>query len=510
MYALRLRNIRSLWDTGPINLRPITLLLGRNSSGKSTFLRTLPLLTQSIQTPSNRPILWYGDLVDFGSITDVLSRTSVGGAVSIEINLEVAKDEFPSLTRPISQDREEFWIGIDLEDNEGVSNLKSFSLKSAADEVVIELDRKFSAKSVKVNGREYSEYFSAEKVRFSPTEIVPQLQATRSIRDGIVANYDPYNRKNGDVTAKIVSILSSNVHGSTSREKLWEIARFLRYSSNNNFIHEAKKRFSGMSTFTRWADRLLFEQDGSQLNSLRELVLLQNLADLLRGLLRSAHRFSNCLTYMGPTRATGERYYRIQELAIDKIDPQGRNLAMFLHSLGANRQEEFSQWLMEAIGYGIRVERSTGHVQVQLKAGPGGEFFNMADMGYGFSQVLPIMAQIWSRRIQRGLGRSRNPAVIAIEQPELHLHPAYQAKLADVFAGAGRTSDALHVNYVIETHSEALMNRLGELIADRKILPESVGIYIFEKDEESGETKVRESGFTSDGYLKDWPIGFFS
>src|ERR1051325_7163930 len=71
--GIRLRNFRSLADSGMIELRPITLLLGQNSSGKSTFLRALPLLRQSLRIRSNAPLLWYGDLVDFGSIREVKS-----------------------------------------------------------------------------------------------------------------------------------------------------------------------------------------------------------------------------------------------------------------------------------------------------------------------------------------------------------------------------------------------------------------------------------------------------
>src|SRR5690242_18851522 len=71
--GIRLKNFRSLADTGMVELRPITLLLGQNSSGKSTFLRALPLMRQSIRIRSNAPLLWYGDLVDFGSIREVKS-----------------------------------------------------------------------------------------------------------------------------------------------------------------------------------------------------------------------------------------------------------------------------------------------------------------------------------------------------------------------------------------------------------------------------------------------------
>ena len=63
MDAIRIENLRCLADTGLIDIKPITLLVGANSSGKSTFLRAFPLLRQSIMASvglhSREPILWY-------------------------------------------------------------------------------------------------------------------------------------------------------------------------------------------------------------------------------------------------------------------------------------------------------------------------------------------------------------------------------------------------------------------------------------------------------------------
>ncbi len=70
MFSYRIQNLRSLSDTGEINLKPINILLGANSSGKSTFLRSFPLFKQSISNSTKGPILWYGDFVDFGTFKD--------------------------------------------------------------------------------------------------------------------------------------------------------------------------------------------------------------------------------------------------------------------------------------------------------------------------------------------------------------------------------------------------------------------------------------------------------
>lgn len=74
---IRIQNVRSLKDTGEIKLSPITLLVGENSSGKSTFLRMFPLLKQSICKRTNGPVLWAGDVddyVDFGSFQETVTN----------------------------------------------------------------------------------------------------------------------------------------------------------------------------------------------------------------------------------------------------------------------------------------------------------------------------------------------------------------------------------------------------------------------------------------------------
>ena len=64
---VRIQNLRSLVDTGFVEIKPLTILLGSNSSGKSTFLRSFPLFKQSVSKPLREPISWFDDsLVDFG------------------------------------------------------------------------------------------------------------------------------------------------------------------------------------------------------------------------------------------------------------------------------------------------------------------------------------------------------------------------------------------------------------------------------------------------------------
>lgn len=223
--------------------------------------------------------------------------------------------------------------------------------------------------------------------------------------------------------------------------------------------------------------------------------------------------------YIGPARARSERYYRYQELAVSEIDPDGKNFPMFLNSLSNRQRESFSNWVRDRFGYGISVSQSIGHISIRLVHGSSTS--NIVDTGFGVSQVLPVLGQIWWASTGQGVqgvraarNRRDETIILAIEQPELHLHPAHQAMLADAIVGErGRGKSEQRpttLQFLIETHSEALVNRLGELIHQRRVDPDDIQILIFENDmEEESSTSVRVATFDKDGILQNWPYGFF-
>jgi predicted ATPase len=90
-----------------------------------------------------------------------------------------------------------------------------------------------------------------------------------------------------------------------------------------------------------------------------------------------------------------------------------------------------------------------------------------------------------------------------VEQPEIHLHPAAQTALADLFLEQMREGR----QFIIETHSEHLVLRIRRRIAEGKVKPESVRIFFVEKID--GVTQVKELKLTESGHFSDWPKGFF-
>ena len=73
--SLCIKNLKSIKDSGIIELKPLNVLIGKNSSGKSSLLRVFPLMKQSYELNLSDPILWYGKYVDFGSFNNSINST---------------------------------------------------------------------------------------------------------------------------------------------------------------------------------------------------------------------------------------------------------------------------------------------------------------------------------------------------------------------------------------------------------------------------------------------------
>ena len=242
------------------------------------------------------------------------------------------------------------------------------------------------------------------------------------------------------------------------------------------------------------------------------------LFDLLDVVGENLKEFFGSVEYIGPARARSERFYRQQELEVSEISPDGKNLPMFLASLDISQLRNFSDWVQRAFGYGVSVHKTEGHISINLEHR--GQSVNVGDTGYGVSQVLPVLAQIWWMQFtdrDRRFGRIRSDfdiKTLAIEQPELHLHPAHQALLADVFVEAqnsAKSQKGPSQYYVVETHSEALVNRLGELIEEGEIDAKEVQVVIFgDLSDDLEQSDVTLAEFDESGVLQNWPFGFFN
>ncbi|WP_019670799.1 DUF3696 domain-containing protein [Eudoraea adriatica] len=126
-----------------------------------------------------------------------------------------------------------------------------------------------------------------------------------------------------------------------------------------------------------------------------------------------------------------------------------------------------------------------------------------ADLGYGYSQLLPIIIQSLLLKDEPKIWESSHPSVIIVEEPEENLHPNLQSKLADLFTMSRNELGDVH--YIIETHSEYLIRKLQYLVAEGSLKKEDVIIYYFNDDKyvSEEEPKVKEIEITENGNLTD-------
>ncbi|MCI0442905.1 DUF3696 domain-containing protein, partial [bacterium] len=119
----------------------------------------------------------------------------------------------------------------------------------------------------------------------------------------------------------------------------------------------------------------------------------------------------------------------------------------------------------------------------------------ITDVGFGVSQILPAIVLCYS---------APENSIIILEQPEIHLHPAVQAGLADVFIDAVKTRN---VQIIFESHSEHLLRRLQLRIAQEKINPKMTAMYFCEADVD--QSRLMPLNVDLFGNISNWPKNFF-
>ena len=142
---------------------------------------------------------------------------------------------------------------------------------------------------------------------------------------------------------------------------------------------------------------------------------------------------------------------------------------------------------LEVKGLG-RHESDPFQIRVRIEGPPS----NLVDVGYGVSQVLPILVDAL---------QSKRGTMFLLQQPEVHLHPKAQAALGSFLL---RLSQEQSAKFVIETHSDFLLDRLRMQIRDSEDLdPEDVSILFFERD--GVAVNIHPISIDSNGDLQNAP-----
>ncbi len=201
-----------------------------------------------------------------------------------------------------------------------------------------------------------------------------------------------------------------------------------------------------------------------------------------------------------PIRIRPKRTYDpVQDLP----DPTGIHVPMFLARIQASDEASWKRIAQTLRRFGQasgllqdlevrRLGQDDDPFQVEVKIH--GKSFNLMDVGYGVSQILPILVECT---------RAPEEAIFLLQQPEVHLHPRAQAELGSFFATLAKER---RQQFVVETHSDHLVDRLRLEVRQGRLSPADLVILFFERD--SAGARIHPMTTDEQGNLLDAPPGY--
>ncbi len=499
METIAFENYRCIKNSGPIAIKPITILLGANSSGKSSVLKFFPLLKQSSETKTRGTFLWYGPFVDFQDFSNVVME----GEESMTISFDIAKVTSNFFTVIFHHSKRTTFkeMNVDLVIHKAAKETSEYEY---LDEVRISLPKcKISIK-----------YKDAERIESI------SVNTTKLEEDNIQC----INR--GDFIPLCLEKQKSTNHYSMenigSQVLPYTLSKAIHSTDNNDFKkkyeeidEKVREHLDNYTALYKTMSKSLGSTD--HIEDICNAYVLENINIYISTINQYLDALAQRIHYVQPLRATSQRYYRFSNVAVDDIDSDGKNLPMFYASLDKEDREKFNKWLSQVLNEAqLEIQTKGGFVELLLKE-KGKIAHNMVDVGFGYTQILPILILIWKvaylpKRRLLPVMEMDTETIIAIEQPELHLHPRMQGMFADMLSTVIKKchEDKIDLRFIIETHSEDIVSRLGENIELRNLNAKDVNVVLFDAQKEGFSTEIHPTEYDDRGILKDWPYNFFT
>ncbi len=445
---LQIQNFKTWKDTTELELAPITVFFGGNSSGKSSIGQFLMMLKQTAQSQDRTLALLPGSEqtpVDLGTFEDVLHNHDL--TQNLDFSLRFRLDEPVILTDILTRKTYE---GNILQFS---SSLEVISLERPQPRCV-EFEYKLSRVSrILIGGK--------------PRFILRQI-ASASVKQKEVA--EEY------------SLETSGIKVKRNQGRGWPLPAPYHFYG---FPDQISSYYKNASNLTR---------------------LPVALQECLAG-----------ISYLGPLREYPHREYSWAGESPSDVGTAGRNwLAAYMAAANrkllpprGRRKQSFAAvvatWLKE-LGLIAEFEvKKIGGVrsyQVKVRLHENSEWVHLPDVGFGVSQVLPVLVQ--SLYAPSG-------GTVVMEQPELHLHPAVQSNLADFFVhtvNSRAEEPGGSVQFLLESHSEHFLRRLQRRIADETIPANKVAVYFCTSDI-CGASRIERLKLDEYGNILNWPENFF-
>jgi predicted ATPase len=402
--AIRFQNFMAFRDTGWVELRPITLLFGRNSSGKSVLIRALLLLRRSLRSVQKEQPFVLSDLygVDIGSFREMVHQGDEKSRVCFHFRCKSVEIEE--------------WLATSE-----IAELRAFSTRT------LQIALEYAARRNESGGVDLS-----------------HIDLTRLCIHAVSA----------DAQQEVLLFEAMALEPE-------DVVRFGDVWFVRGLLTEQGKP-GAWSGFGCKLDRNFLDVQFIKPTSPKEATGYQLLVQLLQILKDEIRTFLEGIVHLGPIRPEPQRRYSFSRNTADEW--QRRDWTTFRDFIAGRLNEdevrEISAWLKrldlaESVETRLVSEVGALFTEFEVAFQESGEAMPLplSAMGFGASQVLPIIVQCV---------KANQGGLVIIEQPELHLHPRAQAELADLFIAMARNG----TSFLIETHSEHLLLRLRRRIAE--------------------------------------------
>lgn len=505
--AFRFQNFMAFEDSGWIEFSNINLLFGNNSAGKSAIIRALLLLQQSVSTwhptdidgrQSKRQdslIFSQPDGHDLGSFYELVREHDIHQTITFGFRHKFPLDKNPTSLR--------YFDGFE-------STLKLLGILPSDFDPdvyrteVITLDTELSFRQVEVPG--------------CGTQVI-------LCGLGLYRTEDSWHILEAELDVETDTwIFDSSTFDNEKHGPLWQELRFKTSDSFFPYLTDHDDHLSqpSRSAYGLEAGFVAYQhiEINELTNDISSGIVPKDVSDtvvalqlLLNFVLRDdVHRLIS-FSYLGPVRPRPSRYIRVTSRPAIVNSPTSEDMLRLWLDAESNpeikaRLELLNIWLRKSFGidfYFNPIDNLKQLYECLIVHRSGGES-NLAEVGFGISQLLPILIHAASEDSAR---------MLVIEQPELHLHPGGQVKLADLFTMLSQHG----VTVLLETHSEHLLLRLQTRVAQATagqinsetnnlfLAPDELHIFFVHRDSD-GTSTCNRIDVGQFGDLLNTPSGF--